>query len=144
MIAEWEQRYLNTLYVPEYREECRRDRSFWRAPSLGLRQHSSGNQQQHKPNPCNRVSASSAGVYSKVIQCPFPPAASSITDPVLHLKGVLQFITIFNFPHMELPPLVLSEKLWSEKEITENWLIKGYNRATNRSGQHTACEQAGS
>lgn len=54
----------------------------WRARSLSLAlsQRSSGKQQQHKPNPCNRVSASSTSVYSGVIQCPPPPAALSLVS----------------------------------------------------------------
>ena len=52
----------------------------WRAwsLSLALSQRSSGKQQQHKPNPCNRVSASSTSVYSGVIQCPPLPSALSL------------------------------------------------------------------
>lgn len=62
----------------------------WRARSLSLAlsQRSSGKQQQHKPNPCNRVSVSSTSVYSRVIQCPPLPAALSLISnfpPVLHL-----------------------------------------------------------
>lgn len=53
--------------------------------SLALSQHSSGKQQQHKPNPCNRVSAASTSVYLRVIQCQrlVLPAAS---DHILHCR----------------------------------------------------------
>lgn len=81
VIGGWEQRYANTLYVPQWREQ-RGAVVQWRARSLSLAlsQRSSGKQQQHKPNPCNRVSASSTSVYSGVIQCPPPPAALSLVS----------------------------------------------------------------